>query len=106
VTKFFMPGKSPEDAENLYQGFRNSVAKRIGEARIYSVTFRDGPKRKKRKQEVKVSVGNPDPLEGRMVMAILETDGYYLVWAKGRGDNHMMIDKSDVPYGGVEEFEP
>jgi len=102
--KFFMPGKSPEDAEKLYQGFRQSVAWRTSEARIYSLTFRDGLK--KRSKEVKARVGDPDPLEGRIVMAILEADSFYLIWAEGRGENHMMVDKSDVPYGGVEEFGP
>ncbi len=88
--KFFIPDKSPEDAENLYLGFRQSVAG-TGEARIYSLTFRERVKGKWK--EVKARVGNPDPLEGRMVMAIVDTDRrYYVIWAKGRGENHMMID--------------
>jgi hypothetical protein len=93
--KFFMPGESPEDAETLYQGFRESY--RSTDARIYSITFRDG------KKEVKATVGKPDPLEGRMVMAILETNGPYRIWAKGRGFNHMMVGKDEVTT--VEKFE-
>jgi hypothetical protein len=104
MTKFFMPDKSPEDAEILYQGFRATMAGKPGDARIYSLTFRDGTKKKWK--EVRARVGDPDPLERRMVIAILETDSYYLIWTKGRGANPMMVGKSEVPPGGVEEFEP
>ncbi|HXP68803.1 MAG TPA: hypothetical protein VOA88_05925 [Candidatus Dormibacteraeota bacterium] len=93
-----MPDKSPEDAEEIYRGFRESVGCRTSDARIYSLTFWDLDK------EVKARVGYPDPLEGRMVMAMLEADNFYLTWAKGRGYNHMMIDKVDVT--NVEKFDP
>jgi hypothetical protein len=105
MTKFFMPDKSPEDAEKLYQGFRNEFPPGARQARIYSLTFRERIKGKKWK-EVKARVGDLDPLERRMVMAILETARFYVIWAKGRGDNQMMIEKGDVITGGVENFEP
>lgn len=96
--KFFMPDKSPQDAESIYQGFRESVPFNTSNARIYSLTFRD------HKKEVKARVGFPDPLEGRMVNAMLESDECYIIWAAGRGYNHMMINKRDVT--GVEKFDP
>jgi hypothetical protein len=81
------------------------VGGKPSKARIYSLTFRDRIKGKWK--ERKAIVGNPDPLEGRIVMAIVETySHYYVIWAKGRGGDHMKIDRSDVPPGGVEEFEP
>jgi hypothetical protein len=95
--KFFIPDKSPEDAETIYQGFQDSVPYNISNVRIYSLTFRDGEK------DVKARVGFPDPREGRMVMAMLESDEFYLIWTAGRGYIHMMITKSDVT--GVEKFE-
>ncbi len=71
--KFFMPGKSAEEAEELLKGFRDDVAWATSEKRIYGITFRDG------KKEVRARVGNLDPLEGRMVMAILEAGGFFLI---------------------------
>jgi hypothetical protein len=39
-----------------------------------------------------------------MVNAMLESDECYIIWAAGRGYNHMMINKRDVT--GVEKFDP
>ncbi len=102
MTKFFMPGKSPEDAETLYQGLRDSIRVAANSPRIYRILFRDRIRGKWRDR--KAIVGEPDPLEGRTVKAILKkADGCYVIWSSGRGFNHMTIDKSDVCE--VEEFE-
>ncbi|MGB7434878.1 MAG: hypothetical protein WBR26_10300 [Candidatus Acidiferrum sp.] len=101
--KFFMPGKSAKNAETLYQGFRQEVSG-TGEGRIYSLAFLERIHGKWK--VLKVKVGSLDPLEGRMVMAIVKTKSYYFILEQGRGDNHMMVEKTEVPHGGVEEFEP
>jgi hypothetical protein len=101
--KFFMPGKSAKDAETLYQGFRQEVCG-TNEGRIYGLTFLERIKGKWK--ELKVKVGSLDPLEGRMVMAIVKTKSYYFIWEQGRRGNHMMVEETEVPYGGLEEFEP
>jgi hypothetical protein len=100
MTKFFMPGKSSEQAELLYQGWRNSIALKTTERRILTVTFWDNELRK----TVKATVGQPDPCEGRVVKGILESSDRYLVWVEGRGDDNMIIGKNEVR--GIEEFEP
>lgn len=100
MTKFFMPGKSSEEAETLYQGFRESVHLKMSERRIKSLTFWDD---ELHKQDT-ATVGDPAPSDGRIVMAIIETSDRYLIWVKGRGGDHMIVGKDEER--GIEEFEP
>jgi hypothetical protein len=97
--KFFMPGKSAEDAENIYQGFQESVPY-ASEKRIYSLTFWDGELHK----TVTAAVGKPAPGDGRIIMGILEANDRYLMWVKERGEDRMIVGKDEVR--SVEEFEP
>ncbi len=100
--KFFVPDRSPEDAEQFYEVARRFAADssgRIAEKRIGSISFRDKGK------DVCATVGSLDPCEGRMVTAILgpiAQDSPYLICLRGRG-GQMMVGKDEVRH--VEEFD-
>jgi len=96
--KFFIPDKSPKDAEKLYKAIRKkSAAWVISDARIRSITYRDHG------QTVQETVGESDPGERRTVMAILDAGDRYLIFDRGRLSDPIEVDKSEV--SGVELFD-
>lgn len=88
--KFFIPDKSPKDAETLYRAFCKSVAGAVSEARIRSITYRIGG------ETIQGVVGGWDPFEKRTVIAILEAGDRYLIFERGRLSNPISVDKSGV----------
>ena len=67
------------DAEKMYAAIRRSVAEQMGpldERRFYRLTYHH------HNREVVATVGEPDPLEGNLVFAILrsasETGSFYI----------------------------
>jgi len=90
-------------AEKLYQAVKKFAAETkgwsIGERRIRSITFRDHGR------IVKATVGRPDPCEGGLVVAILESETY-LICTPTRGvqkGEPLMVGKDEV--SDVEEFD-
>jgi len=104
--KFFVPELNgvKEKGEELYQSIRRFAEQRgtVEERRIRSITFRD---RIDKRRPVKATVGSPDPLEGDLVFAILESTDYFICTTNRgvRKGDPLMINKTDV--SDVEEFE-
>jgi hypothetical protein len=70
--KFFIPDMSPENAERLYEATKKFAAgswaangEAIDDTRIQSISFRE------RGEMVRARVGDLDPCEGNVVIAIL-----------------------------------
>lgn len=99
--KFFIPDKSPEDGEKLYESIRKFVRKSftgvISDARIHSITY---PHEGKTVQE---TVGRWDPFERRVVIAILDAGDDYLVFERGRLSDPIPVAKKEVSH--VELFD-
>jgi hypothetical protein len=108
---FFIPDKSPEEAERLYEATRKFAAgswaahgEAIDDARIQSITFRD------RGGTVRAEVGQLDPCEGKVVMAILRTSAEvkrYLICTANRGvfrGDPIVVEDHEV--SRVEPFDP
>lgn len=102
--KFFVADQNdPEKAEQLYQATKKFAAQTmgwaIGDRRIRSIAFVDQGKR------VRASVGQREPCEGGLVIAILESNTY-LICTPDRGvlrGMPLMIGKGEV--SEVEDFE-
>jgi len=103
--KFFIPqAERPEQAEEVYAATKKFAAEtmgwQIGDARVRRITYTDKGKL------VRATVGNPEPREGELVIAILESNTY-LVCTPNRGvlcGMPIMIGKREVT--DVEYFEP
>jgi hypothetical protein len=61
--KFFIPGKSPEDAERVYETLRKHYKGPETNARIRSISLWDRQLRK----DVRASVGEREPWRGEIV---------------------------------------
>ena len=107
--KFFVPHiESPEEAEKIYQAIKKKApaswvvgGKPIDDRRIRSITFRD------KRKTVTATVGGRDPLEGNIVMAILQTATEvrsYLIYTETRGvGDPMAVEEHEVI--GTESFD-
>jgi len=104
--KFFIPDEdNSEKAEMLYQATKKFAQEGMGwpisDRRIRSIKFRD-----ERRRDVVETVGEREPIEGEIVIAILESTTY-LVCTPNRGvlrGTPIMVGKCEV-YAS-EDFEP
>lgn len=101
--KFFVPGAStPQLAEEVYQQIKEWNSKRVGrqisDRRIYSIGYNaDGDR-------YNATVGESDERLKEVVIAIIETSGFYLVCSDNRGvlrGDGMLVDGAY----GVKEFD-
>ena len=83
--RFFLPMAGEADAEKMYAAIRRSVAEQMGpldERRFYRLTYHH------HNREVVATVGEPDPLEGSLVVAILRSasqTGSFYICTENRG---------------------
>lgn len=97
--RFFIPGaETPEEAEQVYAATKKFAAEtmgwEIGDGRIRSITYTDKGK------SVRATVGEPEPREGQLVVAILDSNTY-LVCTPNRGvirDMPIMVGKLEVTH--------
>lgn len=82
--KFFMPDMDESEAEGLYNDIKKTTAANAGpvtDRRVQAITFHDHGR------VVIAEVGKSDPIEGEIVVAILESvaPGPYLICTPNRG---------------------
>jgi hypothetical protein len=99
--EFFVPGQSPEHAEDIYNDFQ--ALYKAADKRIRSITFRD----RDRQREVRLCVGQDEPWYGGKILLILlcYPRGYY-VFTQERGidsGSPIIVQAMDAR---VEEFDP
>jgi hypothetical protein len=98
VTAFFVPDNMPgTEAEGAYTRIRNSAEADTGHAprsvRIFRLSFRhEGA-------DLDAEVGRPDPVDGRMVLAILDLgreSPYLIHCGTGGGVAHQVLVRKPV----------
>jgi hypothetical protein len=103
MSKFYLPGLTPEETEILYPFLRQKaqyIALQITERKIESLLY------KRRGKLFFIKVGNPDPIKGEIVIAIFEASVCFMVFTPNRGVSRgdpFVTGKNEVL--AVEEFE-
>ena len=107
MTAFFLPGVDSDDqsAEDVYAGIRSQTHAETGhqphERRIFRLAFRNKGK------DVEAEVGQPDPILGQTVLAILDIgrDRPYVIHCAGNGATATQV-LAARPVYSVTEFGP
>jgi hypothetical protein len=99
--KFFVPDRSPEHAEDIYNDFR--ALHNAADKRIRSIAFLD----REQQKEVQLCVGKDEPwYGGKILLILLCYPRGYQIFTQDRGidsGSPIMIQITDVR---VEEFDP